>query len=173
MAPYAFQYLIWILMGYGLVTATLLLSIGRLADIYGRVKLFRIGFLIFNIGSILLYLTPDSGSTWALELVIFRLFQAAGDAFTIANGAAIITDAFPVNERGKTLGINMVASCPGSYRAFSGRHTGNLQRRYIFLVNVPFALPGNRLKSQIIWKFEKYFGISICKGFLSKPSPNL
>jgi len=99
MAPDVFQYLLWILMGYGLVTATVLLSFGRLADMYGRVKLFRLGFLIFTIGSILLYLTPDTGSTGALELIIFRLIQAVGSALTLSNGAAIITDAFPASER--------------------------------------------------------------------------
>ncbi|MGA9098764.1 MAG: MFS transporter [Methanotrichaceae archaeon] len=112
MAPDSFQYLLWILMGYGLVTATLLLSIGRLSDMYGRVKLFRLGFLFFTIGSILLYLTPGTGNTGALELIIFRLIQAVGGAFTMANGAAIITDSFPASERGKALGI----ACGDSWR---------------------------------------------------------
>ena len=117
MAPDSFQYLLWILMGYGLVTATLLLSIGRLSDMYGRVKLFRLGFLFFTIGSILLYLTPGTGNTGALELIIFRLIQAVGGAFTMANGAAIITDSFPASERGKALGI----ACGDSWRP-SRRH---------------------------------------------------
>ena len=69
----SFQYLLWILMGYGLVTATLLLSFGRLSDIYGRVKLFRLGFLIFTLGSILLYLTPSTGDAGALEIIGFRV----------------------------------------------------------------------------------------------------
>ncbi len=105
----SFQYLLWILMGYGLVTATLLLTFGRLSDIYGRVKLFRLGFLIFTAGSILLYFTPGTGTTGAIELIIFRLVQAVGAALFLANTAAIITDAFPSNERGKALGINAVA----------------------------------------------------------------
>ncbi len=113
MAPDVFQYLLWILMGYGLVTATLLLSFGRLADMYGRMKLFRLGFLIFAIGSTLLYLTPSTGNTGALELIIFRFIQAVGSAFTMSNGAAIVTDAFPASERGKALGINMVAFMSG------------------------------------------------------------
>lgn len=155
MAPNSFQYLIWILMGYGLVTATLLLSIGRLADIYGRVKLFRIGFLIFTIGSILLYLTPDSGSTGALELVVFRLIQAVGGAFTMANGAAIITDAFPVNERGKALGINMVAIMSGQFIGLLlGGILATYNWRYVFLVNVPFALLGT------VWSYMKLKEVS-------------
>jgi MFS family permease len=153
MAPNAFQYLLWILMGYGLVTATLLLSIGRLADIYGRVKLFRLGFLIFTIGSILLYLTPSTGNTGALELIIFRLIQAVGSAFTMANGAAIITDAFPVSERGKALGINMVAIMSGQ---FLGLLLGGIlvtyNWRYVFLINIPFAVLGTVFS---YWKMKE------------------
>ena len=109
----SFQYLLWILMGYGLVTATLLLSFGRLSDMYGRVKMFRLGFLIFTLGSILLYLTPSTGDLGAIEIIIFRIIQAIGASFFLANSAAILTDAFPANERGKALGINMVAAMSG------------------------------------------------------------
>lgn len=155
MAPDVFQYLLWILMGYGLVTATLLLSFGRLADMYGRVKLFRLGFLIFTIGSILLYLTPDKGNTGALELIIFRLIQAVGSAFTLSNGAAIITDAFPASERGKALGINMVAFMSGQ---FIGLLLGGILAvydwRYVFLISVPFAILGT------VWSYWKMKEIS-------------
>ncbi len=156
MAPDAFQYLLWILMGYGLVTATLLLSIGRLADMYGRVKLFRLGFLFFTIGSILLYLTPGTGNTGALELIIFRLIQAVGGAFTMANGAAIITDSFPASERGKALGINMVAIMSGQ---FIGLILGGILAvydwRFVFLVSVPFAILGT------VWSYWKLKEVSI------------
>lgn len=153
MAPDAFQYLLWILMGYGLVTATILLSIGKLADMYGRVKLFRLGFLIFTIGSILLYLTPGTGSTGALELIIFRLVQAVGGAFTMANGAAIITDVFPTNERGKALGINMVALMSGQFIGLLlGGILATYNWRYVFLVNVPFAFLGTVLS---YWKMKE------------------
>lgn len=155
MAPNAFQYLLWILMGYGLVTATLLLSIGRLADMYGRVKLFRLGFLIFTIGSILLYLTPGTGNTGALELIIFRLIQAVGGAFTMANGAAIITDVFPSNERGKALGINMVAIMSGQFIGLLlGGILATYNWRYVFLVNVPFAFLGT------VWSYWKMKEVS-------------
>src|SRR5208337_2476196 len=93
MAPGAFQYLLWILMGYGVVLATLLLTFGRLSDMYGRVRIFKYGFLIFTIGSVLLYLTPGTGDTAAMELIIFRLFQAVGGAMFMANSNAILTDA--------------------------------------------------------------------------------
>ena len=156
MAPDAFQYLLWILMGYGLVTATLLLSIGRLADMYGRVKLFRLGFLFFTIGSILLCLTPSTGNTGALELIFFRLIQAVGGAFTMANGAAIITDSFAASERGKALGINMVAIMSGQ---FIGLILGGILALYdwrlVFLVSVPFALLGT------VWSYWKLKELSI------------
>lgn len=139
----SFQYLLWILMGYGLVTATLLLSFGRLSDIYGRVKLFKLGFLVFTIGSILLYLTPGTGDAGAIELIVFRILQAVGAAFLMANGSAILTDAFPVSERGKALGINMVAFMSGQ---FIGLLLGGILAfydwRFIFLVSVPFGLLG-------------------------------
>jgi MFS family permease len=156
MAPDSFQYLLWILMGYGLVTATLLLSIGRLADMYGRVKLFRLGFLFFTIGSILLCLTPGTGNTGALELIIFRLIQAVGGAFTMANGAAIITDSFGASERGKALGINMVAIMSGQ---FIGLILGGILALYdwrlVFLVSVPFAILGT------VWSYWKLKEVSI------------
>ena len=91
----SFQYLLWVLMGYSLVTATLLPSFGRLSDMYGRVKLYNIGFAIFTLGSILLFLTPGKGDAGALEMIVFRLVQAVGAAFTFSNSAAILTDVFP------------------------------------------------------------------------------
>lgn len=155
MAPDAFQYLLWILMGYGLVTATLLLSLGRLSDMFGRVKIFRLGFLIFTIGSILLYLTPDQGNTGALELIVFRLIQAIGGACTMANGAAIITDAFPSSERGKALGINMVAVMSGQFIGLIlGGILATYHWRYVFLVSVPFAIVGT------FWSYWKMKEVS-------------
>ncbi len=146
----SFQYLLWILMGYGLVTATLLLSFGRLSDMYGRVKLFRLGFLIFTFASILLYFTPSTGDAGALEIIIFRIIQATGSALLMANSAAILTDAFPSNERGKALGINMVAVMSGM---FIGLILGGILAifdwRYIFLVSVPFGILGT------VWSYYK------------------
>ncbi len=110
----SFQFLLWILMGYNVVTATFLVSFGKLSDIYGRVRLYNLGFLIFTVGSILLSITPNQGSLGALELIIFRVIQGVGGAFLFSNSAAIITDAFPYNERGKALGINQIAFLGGS-----------------------------------------------------------
>ncbi len=139
----SFQYLLWILMGYGLVTATLLLSFGRLSDMYGRVKMFRLGFLIFTLGSVLLYLTPSTGDAGALEIIAFRVFQATGTALFMANSAAILTDAFPHNELGKALGINMVALMSGQFLGLIlGGVLAIFDWRFVFLISVPFGLFG-------------------------------
>ncbi len=152
----SFQYLLWILMGYGLVTATLLLSFGRLSDMYGRVKMFQLGFLIFSIGSILLYLTPSTGDMGALEIIFFRLIQAVGAAFFMANSAAILTDAFPSNERGKALGINTVAVMAGMFLGLIvGGVLAVFDWRYVFLVSVPFGLLGT------VWSYYKLKEISV------------
>lgn len=146
----SFQYLLWILMGYGIVTATLLLSFGRLSDMYGRVRLYNIGFAIFTAGSLLLFLTPDTGDAGAIELIVFRLIQAVGAAFIFSNSAAILTDAFPPDERGKALGLNQVAALSGQ---FIGLLIGGILAvyhwRYVFLISVPFGVIGT------IWAFMK------------------
>jgi MFS family permease len=146
----SFQYLLWILMGYGLVTATLLLSFGRLSDMYGRVKLFRLGFLIFTLGSVLCYLTPSTGDAGALEIIGFRILQAVGSALFMANSAAILTDAFPPKELGKALGINMVALMSGQFLGLIlGGVLAIFNWRYVFLISVPFGVIGT------IWSFYK------------------
>jgi MFS family permease len=152
----SFQYLLWILMGYGLVTATLLLSFGRISDMYGRVKMFRLGFLIFTLGSVLLYLTPSTGDAGALEIIIFRILQAVGTALFMANSAAILTDAFPANERGKALGINMVALMSGQFLGLIlGGVLAVFDWRYVFLVSIPFGLFGT------VWSYYKLKELSI------------
>ncbi len=152
----SFQYLLWILMGYSLVVATLLLTFGRLSDIYGRVKLFRLGFLVFTAGSILLYLTPSTGNTGALEIIIFRLIEAVGAGLFMANSAALITDAFSSNERGKALGINGVAMMSGMFVGLIlGGILATFDWRYVFLVSVPFGIIGT------VWSYYKLEETSI------------
>ena len=142
----SFPYLLWILMGYMLVVAILLLSFGRLSDMYGRVKMFQLGFLIFTVGSILLYFTPSTGDAGALEIIIFRIVQAVGGALFMANSAAILSDAFPSDERGKALGINTVAGMSGNILGLVlGGILAIFNWRYIFLVSVPFGLIGTIL----------------------------
>jgi MFS family permease len=149
-APGSFQYLLWILFGYSVVTATLLVSFGRISDMYGRVKLYNLGFAVFTAGSILLYLTPSAGDTGALELIIFRIVQGLGGAFLFANSAAIITDAFPHDERGKALGINQVAALAGSLLGLIlGGVLTVLNWRDVFLVSVPVGFAGT------VWSYLK------------------
>lgn len=100
---------IWIIMGYTLVTATTLLTIGRLGDVFGRVKLYNLGFLVFTVGSGLCSVAPDG-----TFLVFMRLVQGLGAALIWSNNAAILTDVFPATERGRALGINQVAGVSGS-----------------------------------------------------------
>ncbi len=139
----SFQYLLWILFGYSVVTATLLVAFGRISDMYGRVKLYNLGFAIFTAGSILLFLTPNTGDAGALELIFFRIIQGLGGAFLFANSAAIITDAFPHNERGKALGINQVAALAGSLLGLIlGGILAAFDWRAVFLVSVPVGIAG-------------------------------
>ena len=153
MNPFAgssFQYLLWILMGYMMITAVLLVTFGRLSDIFGRVRLFNLGFLIFTIGSILLFLTPGTGDTAGLELIIFRMIQAVGASFLFANSAAIITDAFPANERGKAMGLNQIAALAGSLVGLIlGGILAVIDWRLIFLVSVPVGVIGT------LWSYLK------------------
>ena len=146
----SFQYLLWILFGYSIVTSTLLVTFGRISDILGRVRLYNLGFAIFTVGSTLCYLTPNTGDTGALELIFFRIIQGVGGAFLFANSAAIITDAFPENERGQALGINMVAVLAGSLIGLVGGGVlASIDWRYVFLVSVPIGIFGT------VWSYWK------------------
>jgi MFS family permease len=146
----SFQYLLWILFGYSIITATLLVTFGRISDIFGRVKLYNLGFAIFTVGSTLCYLTPNTGDVGAIELISFRIIQGIGAAFLFANSAAIITDAFPENERGQALGINMVAVLAGSLIGLVGGGVlATYDWRYVFLVSVPVGIFGT------FWSYNK------------------
>jgi MFS family permease len=150
----SFEILIWLLLGYGVVTAVLLVNSGRLADIYGRARVYNLGFAVFTVGSVLLFLTPNTGTTGAWELVGFRLVQAVGAAFLFANSAALLADAFPPEERGKALGVNQVAFIGGSLlgliiggilAGIPDLHLGALTIptwRLIFIVNLPVGVFG-------------------------------
>jgi EmrB/QacA subfamily drug resistance transporter len=143
LAPGETNYFLWILMGYMVVTATLLVTFGRISDMFGRVRLYNLGFAIFTVGSILLWLTPGTGNTGALELIIFRLIQGIGSGFLFANSAAIITDAFPANQRGLALGINQIAAILGSVIGLIlGGILAYFSWRLVFLVSVPVGIVG-------------------------------
>jgi len=129
--------LIWILIGYQLVTASVLVNFGRLADIFGRVKLYKIGFALFTVGSALCSLSQTGP-----ELIAFRIFQAVGAGFLFSNSAAILTDAFPVNERGMALGVNQVSIVAGSVTGLvlGGILTSRIGWQSIFWVNIPIGI---------------------------------
>ena len=136
-------FLLWILMGYMLVTAVLLVTCGRISDMYGRVKMYNLGFAIFTVFSILLVFVPQQGTAGAIEILVLRLAQGVGGAFLFANSAALITDAFPANRRGFAMGINQIAAIAGSLLGLLvGGLLAGFDWRLIFLVSVPFGAFG-------------------------------
>jgi EmrB/QacA subfamily drug resistance transporter len=143
LAPGETNYFLWLLLGYMVVTTTLLVTFGRISDMLGRVRMYNLGFLIFAIASILLWLTPGTGNTGAIELIVFRLIQGIGSGFLFANSAAIITDAFPANQRGLALGINQIAAILGSVIGLIlGGILAYFDWRLVFLVSVPVGIVG-------------------------------
>jgi MFS family permease len=141
--PSNISYLLWMLMGYLVVTAVLVVSFGRLGDMYGRVKMYNAGFLIFTLASIALSLTPGTGTSAAMWLIGFRVVQGVGGALLMANSTAILTDAFKVEERGMAMGINMVAAIAGSFIGLiAGGLLAEVHWRLVFWVNVPFGIFG-------------------------------
>ncbi|MGA2512581.1 MAG: MFS transporter [Candidatus Limnocylindrales bacterium] len=143
LGPGESDYLLWTLMGYTLVTATLLVSAGRISDMYGRVRLYNAGFAVFTAGSILCFFVQGQGNGAALQLIVFRLIQAVGGAFLFANSAAILTDAFPADQRGLAMGINQIGMLAGTFFGLLlGGVLAAIDWRAVFLVSVPFGLFG-------------------------------
>ncbi|MCL5680277.1 MAG: MFS transporter [Candidatus Marsarchaeota archaeon] len=137
--------LLWLLLGYMLVSGVIVVTIGRLSDMYGRVKLYNIGFAIFTLGSIGLYISSlyITGINGALSLILLRLVQAVGGGFLFANSVAILTDAFPSNERGKAIGFNQIAGVGGGILGLIlGGILSSFDWHLIFLVNVPIGIIG-------------------------------
>ncbi len=159
-----FPYLLWIMMGYVLVSAAVVVTVGRIGDMYGRTKMYNLGFAWFTVAAILLSVVWSKGSSGALELVILRMFQAIGGALLMANSAAIITDAFPADELGLALGMNMIAAIFGSFLGIlAGGLLSEVGWRWVFLANVPIGVFGTlwaylrlkeigvRIKAKIDW----------------------
>ena len=112
-------YLLWMVLGYLIVSSVLIVSLGRLGDMFGRVRIYNLGFVIYTVASLLLTIDWMTGAAGATYLVVLRLFQGVGGAFLLANSAAILTDAFPRNQRGMALGINNIVGVSGMFIGLS------------------------------------------------------
>jgi MFS family permease len=142
-------YLLWMILSFLIVSSVLVVSLGRLGDMYGRVKMYNLGFAVYTFFSLVLTVTWMHGAAGAIWLVVFRVFQGIGAAFLLANSSAILTDAFPENQRGMALGINQVAGISGVFIGLVlGGLLGPIQWRLIFLVSVPIGLFGT------IWAYK-------------------
>ena len=149
LTPGNVTYLLWMIMGYLLVQSVLVVTLGRLGDIFGRVKIYNLGFVVFTLASVALSFDPMTGPSGALWLIGWRFVQAFGGAMLMSNSAAILTDAFPPGERGMALGINQVAGISGQ---FVGLLLGGLLAawdwRAVFWINVPFGVVGT------VWAYK-------------------
>jgi MFS family permease len=135
------SYLLWMFMGFLVVSAVLVVSFGRLGDMFGRVRMYNLGFAVFTIASIFLAATWMTGTDAALWLIIWRIVQGIGGAFLFANSTAILTDAFPANQRGTALGINSIAAISGSFLGLLlGGVLAPIEWRLVFLVSVPVGV---------------------------------
>ena len=150
LAPGNTGYMLWMLMGFMVVLAVLVVTLGRVGDMFGRVRIFNLGFAVFTFFSVLLAVTWLTGTAGAIWLIAMRVGQGVGGAMLFANSSAIITDAFPSDQRGLGLGINNVAAIAGS---FIGLVLGGLlapvQWHLVFLMSVPFGLFGT------VWAYVK------------------
>ncbi|WP_250324438.1 MFS transporter [Williamsia sp. CHRR-6] len=168
------SYLLWMMTGFLVVTAVLVVSFGRLGDMFGRARMYNIGFLIFTVSSVFLAITWFDGTAAALWLIGWRVVQGIGGAFLMANSSAILTDAFPPEQRGLALGINGVAAIGGSFLGLLiGGVLAPINWHLIFLVSVPFGLVGTvwaylklhdtgvRRKSTMDWWGNLTFGLGL------------
>ncbi|MEU8791322.1 MFS transporter [Streptomyces sp. NPDC048643] len=141
LAPGNIAYLLWMIMGYRLVQAVLVVTVGRLGDMYGRVRIYNAGFAVFTFASILLSFDPFDGGHGAMWLIAWRVLQAVGGSMLTANSAAILTDAFPEEQRGFALGINQVAALAGMFIGLvAGGLLATWDWRAVFWVNVPVGV---------------------------------
>jgi MFS family permease len=150
LTPSNTSYLLWMLLSFMVVMAVLVVSLGRVGDMFGRVRMYNLGFAVFTVGSILLSVTWMDGTSGALWMIVMRVVQGVGAAFLMANSSAILTDAFPPDQRGLALGINMVAAIAGSFLGLVlGGVLAPVAWRLVFLVSVPFGLFGT------VWAYLK------------------
>ncbi|MDL4817517.1 MFS transporter [Actinomadura opuntiae] len=137
------SYLLWVLMGYMLVSAVLVVTLGRLGDMFGRVRMYNAGFAVFTVGTVALGLDPLHGGAGAVWLIAWRVFQGIGGAMLMANSAAILTDAFPADRRGMAMGVNQVAGIAGSFLGLvAGGLLSEVNWRLVFFASAPIGLIG-------------------------------
>jgi MFS family permease len=149
-------YLLWMILGYLVTSSVLVVSVGRLGDMFGRVKMYNLGFVIYTVASLLLTIDWLTGRSGALFLVIWRIVQGVGGAFLVGNSGAILTDAFPARQRGLALGINNVAGISGSFIGLVvGGFLAPIDWRLVFLVSVPCGLFGT------VWAYLRLHDISV------------
>src|SRR5947208_5880304 len=143
-------YLLWMILGYMVVGSVLIVSLGRLGDIFGRVRIYNLGFVIYTAASLLLTIDWLTGRAGATYLIVFRIVQGIGGACLMANAAAIITDAFPENQRGMALGINNIVGVSGMVVGLVlGWLLAPISWRLVFLISVPVGLFGT------VWAYLK------------------
>ncbi|MGH9106771.1 MAG: MFS transporter, partial [Acidimicrobiales bacterium] len=174
LTPSHSELFLWLLMGYMLVTAVLVVSFGRLGDMYGRVRMYDLGFAVFSFFSILLSIDWMQGVDGTVWLIVMRILQGVGGALLFANSSAIITDAFPPDQRGLALGVNQVAAIGGSFIGLIlGGLLGPVDWRLVFLISVPIGVLGTfwayfnlhekgvRTPSKIDWWGNLTFGLGL------------
>jgi MFS family permease len=143
-------YLLWMILGFLVVTSVLIVSFGRLGDMFGRVRMYNIGFVIYTLASLALTVDWMTGPAGAIYLIAFRVVQGVGAAFLLANSAAILTDAFPANQRGMALGINNIVGVSGMFVGLVlGGVLAPINWRLVFLISVPIGLFGT------VWAYLK------------------
>ena len=148
-------YLLWMILGYLVVSSVLIVSLGRLGDMYGRVRIYNLGFVVYTVASLLLTVDWMTGRAGATYLIVFRLVQGVGGACLLANAAPIITDAFPSNQRGMALGINNIVGVSGMFVGLVlGGLLAPIDWRMVFLISVPVGLAGT------IWAYTRLREIS-------------
>jgi MFS family permease len=174
LTPGNVSYLLWMLMGYLVVSAVLVVTLGRLGDIYGRVRMYTVGFAVFGLGALALPFDPLTGPGGALWLIGFRVIQAIGGAMLMANSPAILTDAFPADQRGMAMGINQVAGISGQFIGLIlGGILAAVDWRLVFIVSVPIGIGGTiwsyfslkevgaRTPARIDWLGNVLFGLGL------------
>src|SRR3954466_16283928 len=148
-------YLLWMILGYMVVASVLIVSLGRLGDMFGRVRIYNLGFVIYTVASLLLTIDWMTGRAGATYLIVFRIVQGIGGARMLANAPTLITDAFPAHQRGMALGIRLIVGVSGMFVGLVlGGVLAPIDWRMVFLISVPVGLFGT------VWAFTKLREVS-------------